>query len=108
MYRARADEGGFINKVSSLGRSRARAVEAWRGQASNSNDLTAEAPVRGPASEDTTRPPQPAARQEEKSAPKVRAGLSRRTIVLGAVAALAVIAGGWYGAQYWTVGRFQI
>ncbi|MFG1298522.1 HlyD family secretion protein [Xanthobacter sp. V3C-3] len=52
-------------------------------------------------------PPAPAAEApaaQSPAAPKP----SRRRLILGAVLAVALGAGGWFGMHWWTVGRFEI
>jgi membrane fusion protein (multidrug efflux system) len=57
--------------------------------------------ARAPANDDAT----PAGRSDVVSRSR-RPG--RRTVILGAAAALAIMAAGYYGAQYWTTGRFMV
>lgn len=64
-------------------------------------------PGEAPARPAPQAPASPAAQAPTPDAPAPRKA-SRRRLVLGAVLAAAVGVGGWFGAQWWTVGRFEI
>jgi len=69
------------------------------------------APDQPPAETLAPPPPQP---NFAKTAPAATAGharpqpRSRRKLAIGAVALIALSAGGWFGYQWWTVGRFTV
>src|SRR5262245_3666011 len=51
----------------------------------------------------------PAAQQAQPDAGAQKAeGKKKRSLALPIIAALALAAGGWYGYNYWTVGRFMV
>ena len=65
--------------------------------------LTEPAQARAPAAA----PADPAADQSNASKPAPRAGRRKRALI-GAVAAVLLVAGGWYGYHYVTVGRYLV
>ncbi|SHE76883.1 membrane fusion protein, multidrug efflux system [Kaistia soli DSM 19436] len=71
---------------------------------------TAEAPASPtPAAPPVHEPaPTPAAQQPLAPAEKPPAKGGRRRVILGAVALIAILAGSYYGHEWWTTGRFMI
>jgi membrane fusion protein (multidrug efflux system) len=108
MLQERDEQGGFINQDNVLSKATARAVTAWRGQSgANSNDSQAQKPASAevsanPAKADAAPAKGPATRA------KAPAGFSRKTMILGAVAAVALLAAGVFGVRYLTVGRYLL
>jgi membrane fusion protein, multidrug efflux system len=62
--------------------------------------ITAEAPVREEAPHIAAQPPAPTA--------PARKGGGRRRVVVSAIVLVALLGGGWFGYNYFTVGRFMV
>jgi membrane fusion protein, multidrug efflux system len=65
-------------------------------------DPAAETPIALPPPTPAATPPKPPAAKNQRAASR------RRKLALGAVAVVAVGAAGWFGYDWWTVGRFTV
>jgi membrane fusion protein (multidrug efflux system) len=107
MYQQRDEQGGFINKISTLKSAKARAVQVWRGQSgANSNETKAEMRESGRKESDETTAPAVLEEGSQAGQPSRRG--QRRTKILAALGAVLAIAAVGFGYRYVTVGRFLL